>query len=493
MPSWVTRLSSRTPLRIKLITAVLAMVALALIVVSVASVSAMRGYLLDKTDRQLTGVARVTARVISQPGPFQTKVPVAGQFVIQVRDATGKIVANSARSIWRDAEPEPAVPQNAAWLATHTTEAVTIGAQSGDTRWRVHVEPIAGGYVIVGTDLQDVARTAGRLVGVEIVVGGIVLVLVAGLGVAIVRASLRPLVNIEHTAEAIAAGDLSRRMPDSDPRTEVGRLGNALNGMLTQIETAFRAQTESEATARESEERMRRFVADASHELRTPLSVIRGFAEYYRQRSDVPPDELDRLIGRVEDEAARMGILVDDLLMLARLDQQRPLARRPVDLLALAADAVHDARVVDGDREITLSVRSGSAFIVTGDEVRLRQVIGNLVGNALRHTPSGTPVEVVIRSGLLADSPAAVLEVVDSGPGMPVEQAKRVFERFYRADPARSRGGTGLGLAIVAGLVEAHGGSVEVDTAPGEGATFRVVLPLDPDAIEADPVEPAHS
>ncbi len=188
-----------------------------------------------------------------------------------------------------------------------------------------------------------------------------------------------------------------------------------------------------------------------------------------------------------------MGVLVDDLLLLARLDQQRPLARHPIDLLALAADAVQDARVVDGDREITLSVRSGSAFIVTGDDVRLRQVIGNLVNNALRHTPPGTPVEVVVRSGLLGPAPAAVLEVVDAGPGMPAEQAERVFERFYRADPARSRGGTGLGLAIVAGLVEAHGGSVEVDTAPGEGTTFRVILPLDPDAIEADPVETARS
>ena len=493
MPSWVTRLSSRTPLRIKLIAVVLTMVALALVAVSVASVSAMRGYLLDKTDRQLTGVARVMARALTQPGGVQTKVPVAGQFVVQVHDATGKVVASAPRSIWRGAEPEPIIPQDPAWLTAHTEKAVTVAAQSGNGRWRVHVEPVAGGYVVVGTDLSDVARTAGRLVGVEIVVGSIVLVLVAGLGVAIVRASLRPLVNIEHTAEAIAAGDLSRRVPDADPRTEVGRLGNALNGMLSQIETAFRAQSESEATARESEGRMRRFVADASHELRTPLSVIRGFAEYYRQRDDVPPDELDRLIGRVEDEAARMGVLVDDLLLLARLDQQRPLARRPVDLLALAADAVQDARVVDGEREITLSVRSGSAFIVTGDEVRLRQVIGNLVNNALRHTPAGTPVEVIVRSGVLGDAPAAVLEVVDSGPGMPAEQAERVFERFYRADPARSRGGTGLGLAIVAGLVEAHGGSVSVDTAPGEGATFRVLLPLDPDAVEADPIESPHS
>ena len=493
MPSWVTRLSSRTPLRIKLIAVVLTMVALALVAVSVASVSAMRGYLLDKTDRQLTGVARIMARALTQPGGFQTKVPVTGQFVYELRDSTGQLLQNSPQSIWREPEPGPVIPSGVAWLNSHSEKAVTVPAQSGDVRWRIHVEPVGGGYVIVGTDLGDVARTAGRLVGVEIVVGSIVLVLVAGLGIAIVRASLRPLVNIEHTAEAIAAGDLSRRVSDADPRTEVGRLGNALNGMLSQIETAFRAQSESEATARESEGRMRRFVADASHELRTPLSVIRGFAEYYRQRDDVPPDELDRLIGRVEDEATRMGVLVDDLLLLARLDQQRPLARRPVDLLALAADAVQDARVVDGEREITLSVRSGSAFIVTGDEVRLRQVIGNLVNNALRHTPAGTPVEVIVRSGMLGDAPAAVLEVVDSGPGMPAEQAERVFERFYRADPARSRGGTGLGLAIVAGLVEAHGGSVSVDTAPGEGATFRVVLPLDPDAVETDPIEPAHS
>jgi two-component system OmpR family sensor kinase len=298
---------------------------------------------------------------------------------------------------------------------------------------------------------------------------------------------------MEHTAQAIAAGDLSRRVPEADPGTEVGRLGNALNGMLSQIETAFRAQAESEATARESEGRMRRFIADASHELRTPLSVIRGFAEYYRQRDDVERAELDRLIGRVEDEAVRMGVLVDDLLLLARLDQQRPLARRPVDLLALAADAVQDARVVDGDREITLSVRSDSAFIVTGDEVRLRQVIGNLVNNALRHTPAGSPVEVIVRSGRLGDSAAAVLEVADHGPGLPPEHAERVVERFYRADPARGRGGTGLGLAIVAGLVEAHGGTVGVESEAGKGATFRVVLPLDPDAVDSDSPEPVRS
>ncbi len=488
MASWATHLSSRTPLRVKLVAAVLAMVALALVAVSVASVSAMRGYLLDRTDQQLTSVARVVAHVATQPG-YAQRVPITGPYPVELCDATGQVIWRSTRPLWRAVESDPDVPQDGAWLAAHAGESVTVHAISGDVHWRVHVETAGTGFAVASSDLSDVERTAGRLVGVEIVVGGIVLVLIAGLGVAIVGASLRSLVKIEHTAEAIAAGDLSQRVPDVDPRTEVGRLGNALNGMLSQIETAFRAQSESEATARESEERMRRFVADASHELRTPLSVIRGFAEYYRQRDDVERAELDRLIGRVEDEAVRMGVLVDDLLLLARLDQQRPLARRPVDVLALAADAVHDARVLDPDREISLSVRSGSAFIVTGDEVRLRQVIGNLVGNALQHTPPGGPVEVVVRSGRLGDAPAAVLEVTDDGPGMPPEAAARVFERFYRADPARSRGGTGLGLAIVAGLVDAHGGSVEVDTTPGSGATFRVTLPLDPDVIDADPAD----
>jgi signal transduction histidine kinase len=496
MASWAARLSARlsgrTPLRVKLVAAVLALVALALVAVSVASVSAMRGYLLARTDQQLTSVARLVSHVATQPG-YEGGVPVTGPYRVQLHDATGRTIWQSTRQLWRPVESDPDVPANADWLAAHTGRSVTVHAVTGDVRWRVHVEPAGTGYAVATADLRDVARTTGRLIGVEIVVGSIVLVLVAGLGVAIVRASLRSLVNIEHTAEAIAAGDLSRRVPEVDPRTEVGGLGNALNGMLSQIEMAFRAQSESEATARESEERMRRFVADASHELRTPLSVIRGFAEYYRQRDDVERAELDRLISRVEDEAVRMGVLVDDLLLLARLDQQRPLARRPADLLALAADAVQDARVLDPGREITLSVRGGSAFIVTGDDVRLRQIIGNLVNNALQHTPAGTPVEVVMGSGRLRDAPAAVLEVVDSGPGMSPEAAERVFERFYRADPARSRGGTGLGLSIVAGLVAAHGGTVEVETTPGAGATFRVVLPLDPDVIDVDPVESARS
>ena len=250
---------------------------------------------------------------------------------------------------------------------------------------------------------------------------------------------------------------------------------------------------------------MRRFVAEASHELRTPLTAIRGFAEYYRQRGGLvqqwdedevahsvdglSAEDLDRIMHRVEAEAARMGLLVEDLLLLARMDQQRPLGRNPVDLLSLAADAVHDTQMIAPNRTIDLKVQPGAAFLVIGDEARLRQVIGNLMSNALTHTPDGTPIELSIRSGVLDPrasdkQPAVILDVKDQGPGMAPEQAQRVFERFYRADQARNRktGGSGLGLAIVAALVAAHGGVASVRTAPGQGATFRVALPLAPEA-----------
>ena len=254
---------------------------------------------------------------------------------------------------------------------------------------------------------------------------------------------------------------------------------------------------------------MRQFVADASHELRTPLTAMRGYAEYYRQRGGMHDDpagrsqpgngelghelgshsqltraDMDRIMQRVEQESARMGVLVEDMLLLARLDQQRPIEHRPVDLLTLAADAVQDARIIAPDRDITLEVGSGAAFLILGDEVRLRQVIGNLMNNALTHTPEGTPVAVRVLPGPRQPVPSVVLEVADQGPGLRQDQAEHVFERFYRADQARTRkaGGTGLGLAIVAALVAAHDGTVALMTAPGQGATFRITLPLAPEA-----------
>ena len=402
-----------------------------------------------------------------------------------------------------------------------------MSAQAGGDQWRAmgftanvtnfQTGTQTTGTIIVATDVTTVYSTIQKLIWMDLIVSAVIVCVMAAVGFAVVQANLRPLVDIEETAGEIADGHLNRRVPERDPRTEIGSLGRSLNVMLSQIETAFHAREESEAAAHHSEERMRRFVADASHELRTPLTAIRGFAEYYRQRGGlVPhwdksadasaaadeagsgvlyvgggltPDDLDRIMQRVEKEAARMGLLVEDLLLLARLDQQRPLARQPIDLLSLAADAVHDARLLAPARTIDLSVQPGAAFLVIGDEARLRQVIGNLMSNALTHTPDGSPIEVTIGSGTLdprvPDSARAVtLDVTDHGPGMTPEQAHRVFERFYRADQARTRttGGNGLGLAIVSALVTAHGGVASVRTAPDQGATFRIALPLDPEA-----------
>jgi two-component system OmpR family sensor kinase len=331
--------------------------------------------------------------------------------------------------------------------------------------------------------MNDLNRTVRRLTLLELGIGAVVLLVFAGLGYGAVRTSLRPLAEVEETAEAIAGGDLTRRVPESDPRTEVGRLAGSLNSMLSQIEQAFLAQQASETEARQSEERMRRFVADASHELRTPLTSIRGFAELYRQGAIAETEELDRVMKRVEDEAARMGLLVDDLLLLARLDQQRPLQREPVDLVQLAGDAAHDATAVDPDRDVSVEVTGDGAPVVIGDDARLRQVFGNLVTNALTHTPAGTAIR--LRVGAHHASGMAALEVTDEGAGLSPEQSARIFERFYRADASRSRahGGSGLGLSIVAALVAAHGGRVEVESQPGHGATFRVLLPLAPSYV----------
>jgi two-component system OmpR family sensor kinase len=488
------RLLERTPLRVKLIVAVLALVAVALALISLASVTALRGYLVDRLDNDL---AMVAPRFVHEPprrpgpGPEEGGERAPSPYLIQRRDANGAVEGPSSADLLQEGQGEPRLPDDAAWFQAHAHKAVTVPATEGGGRWRVLVQPRqdgSGGTVVVATSLDGVDNAIERLRLVDLVVSLAVLVALAGVGVAIVRASLRPLVEMEQTAEAIAAGDLTRRVPDRDPRTEVGRLAAALNSMLAQIEAAFRARAASEATARRSEERMRRFVADASHELRTPLTTIRGFAELYRQGAARGPGELDRFMRRIEDQAATMGLLVEDLLLLARLDQQRPLDRRPVDLLALATEAVNDARAVAPDRRIELQLANGDgtdgdgALVVLGDEDRLRQVIANLMSNALTHTPPGSPIE--LRAGTRRDDGAssAAIEVVDHGPGLTQEQAERVFERFYRADPARTRahGGTGLGLSIVAALVAAHGGTVEVASVPGQGARFRVLLPLDP-------------
>jgi len=535
----IRRLSERTPLRVKLITAVLALVIIALGAISVASVYVLHSYLTTQSDTELKGAISTlnTDSLISNPPGYLYPIRYQQNLFAGIQ-LPGKQLAWSSAAMPGIGSPGqarqslPALPTSAGWAGTSPT-LVTVSAQSGSDTWRVITETFpyqtvsstgstqqVTGTLVVGTDLGNVNATVRRIAYFDMIVGAVIVFVLALVGVAAVRANLRPLDEIEETAEAIADGHLDRRVPERDPRTEIGRLGRSLNSMLSQIETAFHAREESEAAAHHSEERMRRFVADAGHELRTPLTAIRGFAEYYRQRgglvphwdskapaaqaaggfggvvppgastaAGLTPDDLDRLMQRVEKEAARMGLLVEDLLLLARLDQQRPLARQPVDLLTLAADAVHDARVLAPARTIDLSVQPGAAFLVIGDEPRLRQVIGNLMSNALTHTPDGTPIEVSIGSGALDprlpnSPPAVTLDVTDHGPGMTQEQAQRVFERFYRADQARTRatGGSGLGLAIVDGLVTAHDGVASVRTAPNQGATFRIALPLAPEA-----------
>jgi two-component system, OmpR family, sensor kinase len=518
------RLLARTPLQVKLIAAVLVLVTVALALIGLASVAALDGYLVGRLDDQLQLVARGSAG--AGPPGFDGRGPghrgPPSPYLVQYRLADGRLDEQDENPL-EQGRPPPRVPDDPAWFEANAGETTTVPAAGGGGRWRVAVAPRrdgSGGSVVVAASLDGIDATIRQLRLIDLGVSLIVLAALAGVGAAIVRASLRPLVEIEQTARAIAAGDLTRRVPERDPGTEVGRLGRALNTMLAQIESAFGARAASEASARRSEDRMRRFVADASHELRTPLTTIRGFAELYRQGAARDPAELDRLMRRIEDQAARMGLLVEDLLLLARLDTERPLDRQPVDLLALAAEAVNDARAVAPDRRIELVLggddgdhhtaperRSGvdvasrsaaasagppharrsyptGVLVVLGDDRRLRQVLANLVNNALTHTPAGSPIEVRVGTSTLDGRPGVAVEVVDHGPGLAPEQAERVFERFYRADTARSPadGGTGLGLSIVAALVAVHGGTVAVDSVPGRGARFRVVLPLAPDA-----------
>ncbi|WP_205571768.1 sensor histidine kinase [Arthrobacter celericrescens] len=329
--------------------------------------------------------------------------------------------------------------------------------------------------VTVGLPLTPVDKVMEHATLVVVGVGLLTLVLAFFIATWTVGRSFRPLVRVEKTAAAIAAGDLSRRVEIENPATEVGRLSASLNAMLAHIETSFAARAASEG-------RMRRFAADASHELRTPLVTIRGFSELYRHGALATPEDVGTAMGRIESEAKRMGSMVEDLLMLARLDEQRPLQLNPVDLRLLANDAVLDSRANSPGRAFSLTGIDGGAAVaapVLGDEAKLRQVLGNLVGNALRYTPEGTPVEIGVGVRNTEAGEISVLEVRDHGAGIPVEERPRIFERFYRADTSRTRetGGSGLGLAIVSAIVASHGGTVRVEDTDGGGATLVVSLP----------------
>ena len=482
------------PLRVRLVAAVLALVTLGLLVTGLAAASALRSYLEDQVDAGLQTTAIPSAveslraeddRLQGRTSRYPPGLGSGGQEGSASYFARYERVGVAALEVDVAGVPAPRLQASRQDpVRTQAGQLFTVPGVSGDGRWRVLEAPQAdGSRLTVALPLDETDRTVRRLLGIEAVVSLVVLALLAGAAYSVVRGSLRPLREVEQTAAAIAGGDLSRRVPRANDRTEVGRLALAFNSMLGRIERAFRDQRASEEAARQSEEaarqsegQLRRFVADASHELRTPLTSIRGFAELYRQGAVPPGPDLDRVMGRVEGEATRMGQLVEEMLLLARLDQQRPLEREPVDLLRLAADAVHDARGLDPERPITLDTGSGEPPVVLGDEAKLRQVLLNLLGNALTHTPAGTPVTV----RLSTTGPVALVEVVDQGPGLTAEQASHVFERFYRTDTARTRasGGSGLGLSIVRAVVEAHGGRVGGRSTPGRGAAFLVELPL---------------
>ncbi|MGH9136240.1 MAG: sensor histidine kinase [Acidimicrobiales bacterium] len=345
----------------------------------------------------------------------------------------------------------------------------TVRAVDGSVDYRVVIfdRPAADVAVAVAAPLDDVERTVDDLLLTVVVTGAIVVALGAAGSWWVVRRSLRPVDRMIDTAAAIAGGDLSQRVEHRDDGTELGRLAGALDDMLGQLEAAWQEREASQA-------RLRQFVADASHELRTPVAAIRGYAELYRQGGLPPGEALERAMHRIETEGLRVGRLVEDLLLLARFDQHGPLAAAPVDLSQVARDAVAGFDVIDNLHPI--DVQADDGVMVSGDELRLRQVVDNLVGNAIAHTPAGTPVSVAVSR----EDGSAVVVVADVGPGVPLAERERVFERFHRVDPSRSRhtGGTGLGLAIVAAVAKAHGGTVTLDEPEGGGARFTVRLPI---------------
>lgn len=475
-------------LRTRLTIALVSLAAVGLLVSDVVTYRALRAFLYNRLDQQVQTLSIQVAEGLRGDirNPFRQRTAIVaprGTWAGTI-EPTGRVEPEFSAGYDRVAGPRPVFTVRDLDGGYHTVD----GTGGGRFRLRA-IASDDGGVIVVAIPLRDVNQTLGRLVAIEVLATIAILAAVGGIARFLVRRGLRPLEDIGQTAGAIAAGDLSQRVEVADQQTEVGRLGVALNGMLGQIETAFEAQ-------QDSEQRLRRFVADASHELRTPLTSIRGYAELFRRGAAERPDDLAKAMRRIEQESERMGVLVDDLLLLARLDQGRPLDHVPVDLSRLAADAVDDARAVEPARPISLdTLREGEAT-VNGDDARLRQVVANLLTNARQHTPARTPVRVTVS----CENGSAVLEVADEGPGLTPEQASRVFERFYRADEARTRdhGGTGLGLAIVAAIAEAHGGTTTVDTAPGQGARFRVRLPLSRRRSEAattvpgPPTEPGN-
>jgi two-component system, OmpR family, sensor kinase len=463
-------------LRGRLLIGVISLVVIGLLISDVATYALLQTSLVSRIDSQLisghneaVGALGGLGRGPAQPSQFPTgtvveRLGLDGSVVDAKVTTTFGATPSSAR---------PVLPKTLANAGVDTASApITVEGTNGVARFRMTDWPensFGGQFVVLAIPLTDVQLTLSQLLQLEALIAVGVVAATALLAMLIIQFGLRPLQKMGGVAADIAAGDLSRRVEPATSRTEIGRLGLALNGMLSQIESAFAERTESNS-------RLRRFIADASHELRTPLTSIRGYSEMLRRGAGDSPTDAELARRRIEEESVRMSTLVDDMLLIARLDQGRPLERKPVDLQAIAADAADDARAVAPQRQITLT--APASVVIEGDDLRLRQVVGNLVRNALVHTPQQTAIEI----GVSTVNGTGRMSVIDHGPGLQAKDMERIFEPFYRADPSRSRdsGGAGLGLSIVSAVVSAHGGKVNVKETSGGGVTFEVDLPLAP-------------
>ena len=461
-------------LRGRLLIGVISLVVLGLLIADTATYAALQSSLISQLDDQIKSGHNAAISGLGGPneGPGPSGSGLPAGTVIELLSPSGAVLLAKRLEVPGSTASSamPDLPEHLPAASEKAPAFLTLAGTGGVRQYRAAIWPedfFSGNYVVLAIPMTGVLSTLSRLLELEAVISAGVVVATAILALLIIRISLRPLEKMGTVANEIAAGDLSRRVEPATGKTEIGRLGLALNGMLSQIESAF-----AERTA--SNRRLRRFVADASHELRTPLTSIRGYSEMLRRGAAESPTDAELARRRIEEEAIRMTGLVDDMLVLARVDQGRPLDHEPVDLQAIAGDAAADARAVAPQRDINLTVPG--RVVVNGDDTRLRQVVGNLVRNALVHTPPKTPIDI----SLSTEDSVARLSVADHGPGLAADDIDRIFEPFYRADPSRSRdsGGAGLGLSIVSAVVTAHGGHVKVRETEGGGATFEVELPI---------------
>jgi two-component system OmpR family sensor kinase len=481
--------------RLVLATVVVALVALG--VAGVITYSSLSSYLYQQVDRTLQQDHPTLERALDsgQVLTFQEVGRLAPGAFVEVRAADGTVdgEVSGFQPGWNgplypvlpahfslpangyDAAA-PAGPPGSRPSSEPAIYFTTSSVQPGGPAFRVRVSELVGGsYLIIGLPLTATHAILSRLVLLEVMVALAALAGAAGLGFYLVRVGLRPLREMEDTAQTIADGGMDQRvrLTDGAEGTEVGRLASAFNTMLDRIEDAFARRDATEVQLRASEDRLRRFVADASHELRTPLAAVSAYAQLLERGDGIAPSDRERATRGIYRETGRMRALIEDLLLLARLDEGRPLESQPVELVGLAAESVQAARAVDASR--TVIIEAGEPVEVLGDRLRLRQVVDNLLANVRAHTPPATTAKVTVRP----EGADAVIEVADDGPGLEPSQLNRIFERFYRSDQSRSResGGSGLGLSIVYSIVESHGGRVNASSKLGQGTRLQVRLP----------------